>query len=811
MKSTLFTLLIFSTFILSQTVQAQGINLKGKIVDATSNDALEFANIALLSPSDSVVVYGGMSELDGTFSFNATAGEYIFRAGFIGFETYYQNVTLGDKETVNFGNIKLQSGAESLDEVVVEGVTSMFESDIDKRRYNVENSIVAEGATASELLGTLPSIQVDDEGSITMRGSGNILIYINGRPSNLSGDDAESILSQFPANSIKTVELITNPSSRYDATGVGGIINIILKKNESTGFNGQANVSVGTRDKYNAGVNLNYGTEKVNYYGSYNFQDRRLFRESEGLRRTALPNVSPVLDQDSYGENVDVSHLIRAGLDYNISESKVFGFYAQGNFRDRTGTDLLNQRNINSAGNLDSLFIRETEDSRQSFNFETGVSYTYEIDTLGQRLFTSASYSRDERTQEEIYNQLFYDQFNQEVPSNRLIQINDRPQTSDLYVLQLDYEKPFENGGSFESGLKGTFGVWDRQQNFLQGDESTDFNPVLDPEFTDGFKFNEDVYAAYFSYRNTIGKLGYQGGLRAEYTETTGLLESNPEPIINNYFNLFPSAYLSYNLGQEEELTVNFSRRISRPNIWALAPIFRVSDLFNLSVGNPFLQPEFTNSYELGYMKGWKNYLLNATVYHRFSTDIHTRVIRLRDDNVAIQTRENANSRSSTGFEMVNQIQVTQWFDATLTGNFFYSEIIGDNIEEGFNNSNFSWTVSLLGNMAIPNFATIQIQGNYRGPIVLPQGEIEPFWGINAGIRKDIMNKRATVSLNVSDIFNTRIFRIRTDDPRFEQDRLFNRETRIGTIAFTYRFGGFRDRKNGRNGDREEFDEDADF
>lgn len=806
---TIFSFLILSFLsLLASPLSAQDISIRGKVIEAETSEPLEFANIALLSVGDSALITGAMSELDGTFTFTTSPGDYILRVGFIGFESRFKNISLGDKDKVNVGNVRLRKDAQNLEEVVVEGVTSMFESDIDKRRYNVENSIVAEGATASELLSTLPSIQMDDEGSISMRGSGNILIYINGRPSNLSGDDAESVLAQFPANSIKTVELITNPSSRYDAAGVGGIINIILKKNEKTGLNGQVNASIGTRDKYNAGLNMNYGTEKANYYMSYNFQDRRRFRESESFRESNLTGVSPILDQDAFQLNRDVNHLIRGGIDWNLTENQTFGVYAQGNFRDRTGGELLNQRNINSSQQLDSLFIRDNQETRVSTNFESGINYSIELDTLGQRLFTSASFSRDERTQEEVYNQTFFDQSNQEVPSNRILQINDRPQTSNLYVFQLDYEKPFIGGGSMEAGLKGTFGEWNRSQNFSEGNVENNFNPVLNDFFSDGFNFKEDVYASYLSFRNKIGKIGYQGGLRAEYTETISQLESAEEPFVNNYFNLFPSAYLSYEIRQEEEFTANFSRRISRPNIWALAPIFGVGDLLNLSIGNPQLQPEFTNSYEVGYMKGWENYLLNATVYHRFSTDIQTRVIRLNEDNVAIQTRENANSRASTGFELINQIQFTQWFDATLTGNFFYSEIQGENIEAGFNNSNFSWTVNLLANMAIPKFATLQVQGDYRGPIVLPQGEIEPLWGVNVGLRKDILDNKATVSLNVSDIFNTRIFKIRTEDQRFTQDRMFNRETRIGTLSFTYRFGGFKDKRGGNDRSRDDFDDD---
>ncbi|WP_114748172.1 TonB-dependent receptor domain-containing protein [Pleomorphovibrio marinus] len=806
----LLTIVSFLTFVFP--VLAQDVDLKGKVRDAESKEPLEFANVALLDKSDSSVVAGGMSDIDGTFNFVAQPGDYILKVGFIGYDGYYKEVSLGDKRNVNFGNIELLSGATGLDEVTVEGVTSIFESDIDKRRYDVENSVVAEGATASELLETLPSIQVDDEGGITMRGSGDILIYINGRPSNLSGDDAESILEQFPANSIKSVELITNPSSRYDAAGVGGIINIILKKNEKTGLNGQANISVGTRDKYNAGINVNYGAGRVNYYASYNYQNRRTFRESEAFRENFIPGISQFLDQDSYGERVDITHLIRGGFDYNVTDKGTLGFYAQGNFRDRTSFNRLNQRNLNTERGLDSLYVRDQDDVRQSFNFETGLNYDWEIDTLGQKLFTSLSYSRDERVQTEEYEQSFFNPSMEEVPANYLLQINDRPQTSDLYVFQLDYVKPFENGGELESGLKGTFSLWDREQDFFQGDQGTEFQPVMIDTLSNSYRFKEDVYAGYFAYRNTLGKFGYQGGLRAEYTETIGFAGDREAAIVNNYFNLFPSMYLSYDMGEEQEFSANYSRRISRPNLWSLSPIYRVRDLLNLSIGNPFLQPEFTDSYEFGYMKGWERYLMNATVYHRASTNVLTRVIRLTDENIAIQTRENAARRNSTGFEIVNQLQINNWWDATVTGNFFYSEIFGDNIEEGFNNSNFSWTVNLLSSMAIPNLFTLQVQGNYRGPIVFPQGELEPFWGINAGIRKNLFNDNATITLNVSDIFNTRIFRIRNDDQRFVQDRMFNRETRIGTIAFTWRFGGFRDR-NGRDdrGDRDFDDDDSDF
>ncbi|MDN3669596.1 outer membrane beta-barrel family protein [Echinicola jeungdonensis] len=366
----------------------------------------------------------------------------------------------------------------------------------------------------------------------------------------------------------------------------------------------------------------------------------------------------------------------------------------------------------------------------------------------------------------------------------------------------MDYEKPFSDTGTLEAGLKGTLGNWGRSQEFFQGDETSDFVLVRNDTISDQYEFHEDVYAAYLIYKNIWGKMGYQLGLRGEYTETLGVLKSQEERVANSYFNLFPSIYFIYTFRKEEELNLNFSRRISRPGIWHLAPLYYVSDWLNVRRGNPYLQPEFTNSYEIGYMKGWEKWLLNATIYHRNSTDIISRITRLYDNNVTIQTRENINSRNSTGLELVNQFQFTNWFDATLTGNLFYSQVKGENIQEGFNNSSMSWTVSLLSNMSIPEILTVQIQGNYRGPIILPQGEIKPFWGLNVGLKREFFNKKGVVSLNVSDVFNKRIFRIKTEDPRFTQNRVYNRETRIGTLSFSYRFGGFKEKRNERRRDQ---------
>lgn len=788
-KVTLISIFILCFF----RIAAAQVDVKGKIRDASSSEALEFANVALLSLSDSSIVTGATADLEGNFNFKANPGNYLLRIGFIGYTNLFKKIEVKGNQ-VNLGTLRLEPGEEMLDQVTVTGVTSMFQSDIDKRVYNVENNILAEGGTASQLLNTLPSIQINEEGGISMRGSGNVLIYINGRPSNLSSEETENILSQFPANSIKSVELITNPSARYDAQGVGGIINIILKSNVKIGWNGQVNTSIGTRDKYQAGFNLNYGSKKWTFNSSYNYQSRRLFELSESLRSTTSTEFSPFLDQDFDTRNRNQNHLINLGLDHYFNDKLTLGVYSRFSNSSRDRTRIYNQRYQNATRELDSLFVRTMTEDQSSFNLEVGTTLDYDLDTLGQKLYATFSYAYNEQDRTEFFDQRFLDNSNSEIDSKRQDQIYGRPQESDLFIGQLDYSKPMQGGGLIEAGVKGTFSYFRPAQTFEQFNFNTN-EFVQNDTIANRFDFEEKVIGGYGIYRSKLEKLGYQVGLRAEQTFTEGLDYNSDITYIQDYFSLFPSLFITYELGQEEEFLINYSRRINRPSWGQFAPFYNAQDLLNTRLGNPNLRPEFTDSYEVGYNKGWAQWLLSSTVYHRRTADAMTRVISLLEDNAAVQLWDNANWRRDTGLEMIHQLEFVSNLDLTLTGNFFYSQINGENIRENFNNSNFTWTVTMLGNWVIPDIVNVQLMADYRGPVVLPQGEIDPIYGIDLGIRRDLWNNRASVSLNISDLFNTRVFRVQTNDVEFSQTRFFNQETRIGTLSFVYRFGGFKSKE----------------
>ncbi len=804
-----YIFITISFFLFSNFSIAQNSFIKGQVLDGASGDPMEFTNIAILSPGDSSVVTGIITDFDGKFNINVKPGNYLIRISYVGYKDRWRKIVVSESG-LDLKKIKVSPDTEILTEVNIDAVAPLFESDIDKRVFNVANSIVAEGGTAIDLLETLPSVQIDEEGNISMRGSGDILIYINGRPTNMMADGVESVLEQFPANSIEKIELITNPSSRYDAQGTGGIINLVLKKNQADGFNGQINGSIGTRNKYTGGINMNYRKGAWNFYGAYNYQFRQLFRESESFRENLVGNGSRFLDQDNYMENYDESNMVRFGFDVDMTENSALGVFFSSNIRNGTRDGVYNIRHQNVNRAQDSLYVRNRDETQNRTNIEAGLNYSLNIDTTGQKLFSQFSFSRDEQETLEVFDQDFFDAGNNLVPQNQVNQLFDQPRFNEQYLIQVDYEKPFGEDRKLEAGYKSTISINDREQVFSDLDQEIQ-EYVINDTISNRFLFDEGVHAAYLMYRNSVNRIGFQAGLRGEATFTESYQVNLDSTFVNNYFNLFPSIYLSYKLTEKQDILLNYSRRIRRPSVWSLNPFINAQDPLNLRVGNPFLRPELTDSYEVSYQYEGGNLFFTGSGYFRQTNDVITRVFSLLDNNVGLMGWENINTRQTSGLELITQYSFASWADATLTTNLFYTKLFGDNLGEGFNNENLSWSMNLLSNFAIPKLFSVQLQANYRGPIVLPQGELEPYYGVNIGIRKDIMDKRATISANLTDVFNSRVFKIRTEDNRFIQDRLFNRETQIFTLSFTYRLGGFKDRNGKRDGDHDGDDMDNDM
>ncbi|ASB50515.1 outer membrane beta-barrel family protein [Alkalitalea saponilacus] len=826
------TVLFISFLLFNQITIFSQNRVIGYIKDAQAGSAVEFAQAALMQPSDSSLITGGLSDARGRFEIQTSnSGELILRLSYIGYEELYQTIEVSSG-TNRLGEINLAPAVTELGEVQITAAAALFRSEADRRIYNVENITIAEGGTAVQLLETLPSIQVDEEGSISMRGSGNILIYINGRPTNLSSDDTESILEQFPANAIKEVELITNPSARYDAEGVGGIINIILREQRLQGMNGQFNLSLGTGNKYTAGTNLNMRQNRWNHFLSYSYQYRELWEENDTWRETSLPGYSPIVDQDYYTENFNHSHLVRVGTEYEINDNSSVRAYSSINARGRDRERIYNIRNLSAPNMLDSMYTRLLEEDQSRVNYEFGAGYNFNNGN-GQILNLNASAAWDSQDRIEYFTQNYFigDLGGEisEVPEKFEDQFYERPLTSRMMVFEADYEQNIGSALKMETGLKATLRNDDRSQSFGWRHEVSE---PYQERILNGIPVNnqfirdENIYGAFLilsnnnNNENGTNRFSYMAGLRAELSEIKTFQESglrsgflNDDTFIpavdtsttNHYFDLFPSIFLSYEISPNQDIQANYSRRIRRPGVGAMMPFLNAQDFYNLRLGNPYLEAAYTNNYELNYIRAWERYMVTGSIFHRHTTNGITRLFVPFEQGTMV-TWTNAATTNSTGFELINYFTLNSNFDATLTGNYFYSMVEGQLEGSEYKNESYSWNLNLLTNMNIPGWFRTQLSTSYWGPRVIPQGEIKPVFSMNIGLRRNVLNNQGTISLNVSDVFNSRRFTLETNDGNVYQKRDFTRESQVATISFTWRFRNFREQQertgpNGIDGD----------
>ncbi len=791
---------------------AQNI-VSGMVKDGQTERALEFSQVLLLNPADSSMVNGGITGVDGRFHLEINqSGEYLLNIRFVGYQEAKHLVRVEPGEN-DLGAFYLLSAATELGEVEVSSVAALFRSEADRRIYNVEQMTIAEGGTTIQLLEALPSVQVDEEGNISLRGSGNIQIYINGRPTSLFSDDTESVLEQYPASLVKEVELITNPSARYEAEGVGGIINIILREERMQGFNGRINLSSGTGHKYNGGINLNYRTNNWNFFGNYSYQYREMWEQTNSFRENFISDFSPVLDQDYYNENWIRGQMLRTGVQYNINGNTSIQLYSNINRSSRDRERTYNIRSMSFPLALDSLYIRNLDEDQSQVNYEFGWTFNWQNDN-GHRLSALFTYAFGEQDRIEYFDQQFFDAGLTEIPEKHADQFYERPLNNRMIVAQADYRHNFSDDMHMETGVRTYFRYDERGQNFGQLDRATgEYHDIIlnGIPVSNDFTHDRQIHGAYVTLTDNRGSLNYLVGLRGEYTHMeswqdyglrSGFLDdehfipARDTITTDSYFRLFPSVFLSYELPRNQDIQASYSRRIRRPGIGSMMPFLNAQDFFNLRLGNPYLHPSHTDNYEINYLRGWQRFMLSAGVFHRRTTDDHSRLFVLFDKG-SLVTWTNANTQNATGVEVIQYLDWSNNLDLTLTGNFFYSEVSSEVEGRQFSNKRYSWTLNLQGSVNIPGWFSSQVSANYWGPRVIPQGEIKPVFSLSAGLRRNVLNNQGTISLNVTDIFNSRKFSLSTTNDQFFQHREFFRESRVLTLGFIYRFGGFRERDNG--------------
>ncbi len=809
----------------------------GKILDSVSNKPLEAASVQLIQNKfDSatkkrkdVVVGGMLTTKKGEFSIEnlPIMATYKLKITAIGYKTIEKRVNFemnmsaarsGDFSSMlsavdkDLGNIKLEADAKQLENVTVSASKATLEMKIDRKVFNVEKNLNSVGGTAVDVMKNVPSVNVDIDGNVSLRNA-SPQIFVDGRPTTMT-------LDQIPADAIASVEIITNPSAKYDASGGGaGILNIILKKNRKAGYNGNLRAGIDMRGRPNLGGDVNMKQGKVNFFAAGQFGMRKSISNVKTDRVDYNADTTSYLKQRNKPINSGFFAFGRAGMDYfidNRNTLSIGGNLVRGQFKT---TDLINtyRDTVRPSGTISDRGERGSKSTGNFRNYGATLSFKHNFAKANKELTADFNYNYSKNDNVGDYTtQYFFSNNSPKTP--QFIEQSKGGGTNRFITIQTDYADPITSSMKIEAGLRAAFRNFTSfNNNFVQ---TTPGQYLLIPGLSNDYKFNDELYAGYLTFSHQRKKLSYQLGLRAESSSYTGNLVSKNQKFKTEYpLSLFPSAFATYKLNDKEDMQLNYSRKINRPNFFQLIPFIDYSDSLNLSVGNPGLIPEFTNLLELSYSNQYKagNSLL-ATVYFRNTNDLITRYQYkdanpnpARADSVIITTYANANRSYTVGLELTGKNKPAKWWDLTTNLNLFNSTIKAGNIPGTVSSSLFSWFAKINNNFKLPKNFSIQLSADYTAKtLVAPggggnrgmgmmfgggsqpsaQGYIKPIFGADFSIRKEFLkNNAASITLQFSDIFRTRLYATHNESAFFVQDNERRRDPQFVRLNFNWRFG----------------------
>lgn len=777
--------------------------IKGKVIDSKSKEALEYVNVSIKKKGMDALVKGAITDQTGTFIAEGLAeGTYEITISYIGYKPFQKEfaITSSDKN-INLRVIPLVEDSQVLGEVQVVGQKSQMKFEIDKKVFNVDQNIASAGGSATDVLSNIPSVEVDNEGEVSLRGSSNVTVWVNGKASGLSADNRAQILEQMPAESIEKIEVITNPSAKYSPEGTAGIINIVLKRNRKAGYYGSAQVGADTKGGYNASANINYSSGKLDAYANLGYRNRK--RDGGGYtnRLNISPNDTTYLNQVSKSDGNGGNLFARLGLTYHLTQKDQFYLNGFGMFGDR-----MNKNTIDYSSNVPGSYLTSRRYSRSDNDMKGGnVEAGYKHDfSKSSNLEFAVSYNNWGMDNSTVYTQNSYYESGSEVSSYQLQKNNIRNHN---WEAQLDYENSFNDKNKLEAGYKGTFSRQNSPVETYSGSDASDAK--ADEALFNHFFYDQDIHALYATYSGKINKFGYQLGLRGEYSKVNtkslayGQSKNGVSPYKKDYFSLFPSIFLSYALPKDNELQLNYTRRISRPWGGQLNSFTNITDSANISFGNPHLSPQYSNAFELNYIKNWENHMLSFSGYYRTTDDVIQR-IRFLDGNIMKTTYENIAKTRSAGIELVGKNKLFAFLDLTTTVNLYYSKMDGFSYQPagatepviGKPQEDFSWNARMIANVILPYSISLQLTGSYNSKQLVAQGHREANYSWDAGIRKSFLNRKISVSINARDILDSRKWHTITSGTGFIQDSKNWKGGRQFGLTLTYSFGNMRAKGN---------------
>ncbi|MEO7263580.1 MAG: TonB-dependent receptor [Ferruginibacter sp.] len=778
----LFIIIFFGFQLHAQQV---GTIITGNVIDSALAQTVEFATVQLLILPDSTVSRLTVTDKKGKFILeNIEPGNYLLRFSFIGFANTQIPITINKQARLNLGKIEIVSITASMKEVTVTGKKSVLNTSIDRKVYNVTQDIMAQSGTASDVLKNIPSVEVDIEGNVSLRGSEAVLILINGRPSPLMGKTRAEVLQQFPANSIERIEVITNPSSKYKPDGTSGIINIVLKKNVKTGWNGNVIANAGNRNRYNTSVGLNYKPGKLNVFANYSFrQDSRLrLNNTNRQYLDSAGNTQSFYTEDNQSPNRPYSHLLTLGADYQVNSHNSFGIYGNYHYRKMVKNDITKYDFFDKYNVLTGNYNRLRYDPELEKESDGSIYWQHNFPKEDHELRMELNVSGSNEVEDNHYTNVYFLPAGASTFDNTVINPKNHQQQ-----FTIEYSNPLSESSKLEAGYSGSFTQLD--MNFFgEYFDTTQHKFVKDIVKSNQFLYKEFIHAFYATYQHSYEKFGYELGLRAEPVNIEGNLVTKDSLISNNYFKLYPTIHLSYKINKSE-LQLNYSKRVHRAEGDDLNPFPEYRDPRNLKAGNPKLLPEIIHSVEFGYKWQNKNYSFVPSLYYRYKLNGFTTVTIPVNDSVLLTTQQNLSNDQSAGLELIFSAKAGKFFSANLSSNFFYEKI--DATALGYKDKKSIVSMSLNYNSTFVFTPTtfLQISSNYRSARLTPQGKRYGTFVMNAGMRQDLFKKKMSVLLTVSDLFKTLKYRTQLNSNYFNELSVGKRDAQIIYLGISYRFG----------------------
>lgn len=795
MKTITTTLLIFNVLFLNLIGIAQNNGkISGTIIDGGNQKIIDAATISLLKVKDSSLVKLSLTDKEGQFYFeNIKNGTYIIMASSIGHRKVYSSpITVTEGANVSVGTLQLLTQATTLQTVAVDTKKPFIERQIDKTIVNVDALISNAGSTALEVLEKSPGVSVDKDGNISLKGKQGVIIMMDGKPAYLSGQQLSNLLKSMPSSAIEQIEIMTNPSAKYDASGNSGIINLRTRKNKMLGFNGSYSASYvqGVYPKFSNSINLNYRKGKVNLFGNYNYSKRIGFEDlsiNRNFRNSTTKEIETIFDQKSFMKNNGESHNAKAGLDFYADKKTTLGVVLSGyiNPRENTGDNTTFLKN--NIGRIDSILLATNHEKDKYSNFGTNFNFRHVFDSTNKEITADLDYRIYQQSTDQFFtNNYLNADYTKRRNSNELE--GNLPSDIKIYSAKVDYAMPLKKGAKFEAGAKTSYVTTDNDAQYQTNNGSgftTDYGK------TNHFIYKENINAAYVNFNKQYKKWGVQAGLRMENTiangHQLGNLQRPDSAFRRNYTNLFPTVYISYQANKNNNFNLNVGRRVDRPSYQDLNPFYYFLDEYTYKVGNTLLRPQFTNSIEFSHT--YKGFLTTTLNYSK-TTDVFADALdQINSERKTFISEKNIATRENLGLAVSANFPLSKVWSANIYANVFNNKYYGA-LNTAILDVNATMFMTNINNQfKFKKGWSAELSGFYRSKGIEGQLIANSMWQATTAVQKEILKKKGSLKLSIGDIFYTQKFSGSVKYQDIDVKIKSVNDSRRATLTLLYRFG----------------------